>query len=67
MNYSILGLLTSFFLLAVLSGCIPPSKEIIEIEKRIGSTVNQDKTADILPVADFDPPEDPKASENDNP
>lgn len=67
MNYTLLGLITSFFLLMVLSGCIPPSKEIIEIEKRIGSTVDQEETVGLLPLSDFDPPEDPGADENINP
>ena len=67
MNYPFFGLLISFFLVATLSGCIPPSKEIIEIEKRIGSTVDQEKTAELLPLSDFDPPEDSDADENTNP
>ncbi len=37
-------------------------KEIIELENQIGDEVDREKTVDILPLSDFDPPSGPDES-----
>ena len=67
MNYSLLGLVTSFLLVAVLAGCIPPSKDIIATENRLASTVDLAKTSPLVPITEFDPPPDANAKEDADP
>lgn len=67
MKISIVGILTSISILMFLSGCLPPSKEIVAIEENERQTIDPEKAADLLPIKDFEPPHDPTIDENINP
>jgi len=59
MKYSFFGLLTALFSLVILAGCVPPSEEIIEIEKSMSNNVDLEKDAEFLPLSGFESPQDP--------
>ena len=58
MKYSFFGLLTALFSLVVLTGCITPSKEIVVIEESMGSGVDLEKYTGLLPLSEFEPPQE---------